>query len=322
MCCVCDTCVLVDVCGCLWEGPRLLAYRMAACACVILAVPTQTGVALAAVQGLNPICCDNQLVASQQLAPCCGVLWSAVVCCGVPWSAAQVVQVAAAWGTCYALADGGEVFAWGQGSNGQLGSSRCQSGSHTRPQACFGGCVMLGHISCQLPDCAPCRACCCAAILHPPTRHAYLCALSCSSFHPSAGSHHICCLQVAAPCNNRPLPSSCSCTTSGRSVPHTPAALPLPLMREESCTHGGQVGGAAMSRLWCGRPNLALRKHTASTFSCLPTLHMLLPRRVGACSSLLVLTTHAHTTYARATSQASGASCVMETPRSARWAAW
>lgn len=34
----------------------------------------------------------------------------------------QVVAVAAGEGTCYALTDAGQVFAWGQGSKGQLGT--------------------------------------------------------------------------------------------------------------------------------------------------------------------------------------------------------
>lgn len=34
----------------------------------------------------------------------------------------QVVRVAVGAGSCYALTDGGELFAWGQGSKGQLGT--------------------------------------------------------------------------------------------------------------------------------------------------------------------------------------------------------
>jgi hypothetical protein len=42
----------------------------------------------------------------------------------LPLAAVQVVGVAAGDGTCYCLTDAGEVFAWGQGSKGQLGTGK------------------------------------------------------------------------------------------------------------------------------------------------------------------------------------------------------
>lgn len=36
----------------------------------------------------------------------------------------QVVDVAVGCGTCYALTDGGDVYAWGAGSKGQLGRGK------------------------------------------------------------------------------------------------------------------------------------------------------------------------------------------------------
>lgn len=47
-------------------------------------------------------------------------LRAAAVCW--PLGAVQVVGVAAGDSTCYTLTDAGEVFAWGQGSKGQLGT--------------------------------------------------------------------------------------------------------------------------------------------------------------------------------------------------------
>lgn len=48
--------------------------------------------------------------------------------CVVCASVVQVVAVAAGEGTCYALTYAGEVFAWGQGSKGQLGTGECDAG--------------------------------------------------------------------------------------------------------------------------------------------------------------------------------------------------
>jgi len=40
----------------------------------------------------------------------------------------QVVQVSVGDGSCYAVTDAGEVYAWGQGAKGQLGTGEITSG--------------------------------------------------------------------------------------------------------------------------------------------------------------------------------------------------
>jgi hypothetical protein len=58
------------------------------------------------------------------------------------------VEVAAGDGTCYALTDAGEVFAWGQGSKGQLGTGAGLSSSilvtaARSSTACYAHCIFL-----------------------------------------------------------------------------------------------------------------------------------------------------------------------------------